>query len=187
MIPGVKVETIDYLDKKGKFIKLRTKKSALEYAEEAEANLDRIMNSYPEGTKIIGVGHSLGAIILRILVIRGYEFDELVFAAGPFKGYSKKMILLLPLALILRIKLFFELFPGSKFLKINNLPISGFYIGSIIDEKVPLESAIPKGTFYQYILDSCGHDMFPQKDEEVEKSAIPVVVRIVEKHVKKQQ
>ena len=187
MIPDLRVETIDYLDKEGKFTKLRTRKSVLEYADRAEWDLKRIINSYPEGTKMMAMGHSLGAIILRIFVLKGYEFEELIFAGGPFKGISRKFIPLLPLAAILRIKLFFELSPGSNFLKISTLPISGYYIGSRIDEVVPLESAIPKTAGKKFVLDYCGHNMFPQQDEEFENSAIPVVVDIAREVCEKTQ
>lgn len=185
MIPDLRVETIDYLDKEGRFTKLKTRKSVLEYADKAEDNLNRIIESYPKGTKMMAMGHSLGAIILRILVLRGYEFEELIFAGGPFKGISRKFMLLLPLAAILRIKLFFELCPGSKFLRISMLHISGYYIGSRIDEAVPLESAIPGEQ--KIILDHCGHDMFPQQDEEFKNSAIPIVVDIVREVCEKTQ
>jgi len=187
MNPDLRVEIVDYLDKKGRFVKLKTRKSVLEYADRAEENLNRIIDSYPEGTKIMAMGHSLGAIILRILVLRGYNFKELIFAGGPFRGFSRKYTPLLPLAAILRIKLFFELCPGSNFLKISTLHISGYYIGSRIDEEVPLESAVPKRADKKFILDYCGHDMFPQQDEKFENSAIPIMVDIAREVCEKSQ
>ena len=187
MIPDLRVETIDYLDKEGRFTKLKTRKSVLEYADKAEDNLNRIIENYPEGTKIMAIGHSLGAVILRILALRGYAFEEIIFAGGPFHGFSRKFILLLPLAVILRIKLFFELCPGRDSSKISMLHISGYYIGSRDDEVVPLESAIPKGKEKIIILDHCGHNMFPQRDEEFENSAIPIVVDIAREVCEKTQ
>jgi len=187
MIPDLRVEIVDYLDKEGRFVKLKTRKSVLEYADRAEENLNRIIDSYPEGTKTMAVGHSLGAIILRILVLRGHNFKELIFAGGPFHGFSRKYIFLLPLAAILRIKLFFELCPGSDFLKSLGQAPPGIYVGSKIDEKVSSESAIPEEANKRIYLCCCGHDMFPKEKEKVSNSAIPVVAEIIEKYVNKSQ
>ncbi|MDK2949095.1 MAG: Palmitoyl protein thioesterase [Patescibacteria group bacterium] len=183
-IPGVEVETIDYIGIGGPFTKLRTRKSINELANEAEKSLLQLSSSEE---KIIAIGHSLGAIIIRLLVERGHKFDECVFAGGPHKGFKNKYLWQYPLATLLGIKPFFELIPGSDFLKSLREVPPGIYVGSKIDEKVSSESAIPEEANRKIYLCCCGHNMFPYKKEEEARSAIPVVVEIIEKYVNKSQ
>ncbi|KUK49824.1 MAG: hypothetical protein XD75_0172 [Parcubacteria bacterium 33_209] len=181
-IPGVNVKIIDYLGISGPFTKFRTRSSIKELADNAEKNLP-----YLGGEKVIVVGHSLGAVILRILVERGHKFDECVFAGGPHKGFKDKYLWQYPLAALLGVKPFFELIPGSDFLKSLGQAPPGIYVGSKIDEKVSSESAIPEEANRKICLCCCGHNMFPYKKEEEARSAIPVVVEIIEKYVNKSQ
>jgi len=180
-IPGVNVKIIDYLSISGPFTKFRTRSSIKELADNAEKNLP-----YLGGEKVIVVGHSLGAIILRLLVKRGHKFEECVFAGGPNKGFKNKYWQY-PLAALLGVKPFFELIPGSDFLKSLREVPPGIYVGSKIDEKVSSESAIPEEANRKIYLCCCGHDMFPKEKEKVSNSAIPVVVEIIEKYVNKSQ
>lgn len=183
-IPGVDVRIIDYLGIKGPFTKLRTKKSIRELVDEAEKSFLKISS---KEEKIIAVGHSLGAIILRVLIERGHEFEESIFAGGPHGGFKNKYLWQYPLAVLLGVKPFFELIPGSDFLKSLGQAPRGIYIGSKRDEKVSLESAIPEEANRKICLCCCGHNMFPYKKEEEARSAIPVVVEIIEKYVNKSQ
>lgn len=183
-IPGVRVEIVDYLGIKGPFTKLRTRKSINELANEAEKNLFCINF---DAEKVIAIGHSLGAIILRVLIERGHEFEESIFAGGPHGGFKNKYLWQYPLAVLLGVKPFFELIPESDFLKSLGEAPSGIYIGSKTDEKVSLESAIPEEANRKICLCCCGHNMFPYKKEEEARSAIPVVVEIIEKYVNKSQ
>ncbi len=178
-IPCVDVVIVEYLGISGPFTKLRTKNSIEELASNAEKNLP-----YAGGERVIAIGHSLGAIILRLLIKRGYKFDLCIFAGGPHKGFSPKFLRLYHLAALLGVKPFFELAPGSDFLKSLGEAPPGIYIGSQIDEKVPIESAIPKTTKRMiYYLYRCGHNMFPHKKKNESASAIPIVVEIVRKYV----
>ena len=179
-IPCVDVVIVEYLGISGPFTKLRTKNSIEELASNAEKNLP-----YAGGERVIAIGHSLGAIILRLLIKRGYKFDLCIFAGGPHKGFSPKFLRLYHLAALLGVKPFFELAPGSDFLKSLGEAPPGIYIGSQIDEKVPIESAIPKTTKRMiYYLYRCGHNMFPHKKKNESASAIPIVVEVVRKYVK---
>jgi len=178
-IPCVDVVIVEYLGISGPFTKLRTKNSIEELASNAEKNLP-----YAGGERVIAIGHSLGAIILRLLIKRGYKFDLCIFAGGPHKGFSPKFLWLYHLAALLGVKPFFELAPDSDFLKLLGEAPPGIYIGSQIDEKVPIESAIPKTTKRMiYYLYRCGHNMFPHKKKNESASAIPIVVEIVRKYV----
>jgi len=178
-IPCVDVVIVEYLGISGPFTKLRTKNSIEELASNAEKNLP-----YAGGERVIAIGHSLGAIILRLLIKRGYKFDLCIFAGGPHKGFSPKFLWLYHLAALLGVKPFFELAPDSDFLKSLGEAPPGIYIGSQIDEKVPIESAIPKTTKRMiYYLYRCGHNMFPHKKKNESASAIPIVVEIVRKYV----
>ena len=178
-IPCVDVVIVEYLGISGPFTKLRTKNSIEELASNAEKNLP-----YAGGERVIAIGHSLGAIILRLLIKRGYKFDLCIFAGGPHKGFSSKFLWLYHLAALLGVKPFFELAPDSDFLKLLGEAPPGIYIGSQIDEKVPIESAIPKTTKRMiYYLYRCGHNMFPHKKKNESASAIPIVVEIVRKYV----
>jgi len=178
-IPCVDVVIVEYLGISGPFTKLRTKNSIEELADDAEKNLP-----YAGGERVIAIGHSLGAIILRLLIKRGYKFDLCIFAGGPHKGFSPKFLWLYHLAALLGVKPFFELAPDSDFLKLLGEAPPGIYIGSQIDEKVPIESAIPKTTKRMiYYLYRCGHNMFPHKKKNESASAIPIVVEIVRKYV----
>ena len=178
-IPCVDVVIVEYLGISGPFTKLRTKNSIEELASNAEKNLP-----YAGGERVIAIGHSLGAIILRLFIKRGYKFDLCIFAGGPHKGFSPKFLWLYHLAALLGVKPFFELAPDSDFLKSLGEAPPGIYIGSQIDEKVPIESAIPKTTKRMiYYLYRCGHNMFPHKKKNESASAIPIVVEIVRKYV----
>jgi pimeloyl-ACP methyl ester carboxylesterase len=177
-IPGVNVVIVEYLGINGPFTKLRTRSSIKELAINAENNIP-----YLGEEKVIAVGHSLGAIIIRLLIKRGHKFDECIFAGGPHRGFSAKLLFLYPLALLLRVRPFLEMMPGSDFLKSLGEAPPGIYIGSIKDEAVPLMSAIPEEANKKISLCCCGHNMFPYKKEEESRSAIPVVVEIVRKYV----
>jgi hypothetical protein len=178
-IPCVDVVIVEYLGVSGPFTKLRTKNSIEELASNAEKNLP-----YAGGERVIAIGHSLGAIIIRLLIKRGYKFDLCVFAGGPHKGFSPKFLRLYHLAALLGVKPFFELAPDSDFLKSLGEAPPGVYIGSQIDRKVPIESAVPETTKRMiYYLYRCGHNMFPHKKKNESASAIPIVVEIVRKYV----
>ena len=176
-IPGVRVEIVDYLGISGPFTKLRTRSSIKELGRNAQDNLP-----YDWEKEVIAIGHSLGAIIIRLLIKRGHKFNECIFAGGPHNGFLQKHLWLYPLAMLLGVKPFFELIPGSDFLKSLGEAPPGIYIGSQIDERVSLESAIPDDARKKISL-CCGHNMFPYKKEEESRSAIPVVVEIVRKYV----
>ena len=178
-IPGVSVVIIDYVDVRGPLTKLRTRSSIEELTSNAERRLP-----YTAEERVIAIGHSLGCIIIRSLIKRGHKFDLCIFAGGPHKGFSPKFLRLYHLAALLGVKPFFELAPGSDFLKSLGEAPPGIYIGSQIDEKVPIESAIPKTTKRMiYYLYRCGHNMFPHKKKNESASAIPIVVEIVRKYV----
>jgi len=181
-IPGVMIFSPDYLEKSICLRKLRTKKSIEEYADEVEKYFLSIKEDFPE-EPVIAMGHSLGSIVLRVLIKRGHTFDEVIFAGGPHDGLSKKLLVLYPLAYILGIKLFFELLPGSKFLEELGKPPEGIYIASSKDEVVPRNSAFPPGAKRGYIISSCGHNMFPREEKKVPQSVIPIVVTIVKGHM----
>lgn len=177
-IPCVDVVIVEYLGISGPFTKLRTKNSIEELASNAEKNIP-----YAGRERIIAIGHSLGAIIIRLLIKRGYKFDLCIFAGGPHKGFSSKFLRLYHLAALLGVKPFFELAPESDFLKSLGKAPPGIYIGSQIDEKVPIGSAIPENVKRKIYLFYCGHNMFPHKKRDESASAIPIVVEIVRKYV----
>ncbi|OQC17911.1 MAG: hypothetical protein BWX72_00334 [Firmicutes bacterium ADurb.Bin080] len=179
-IPGVSVVIIDYVDVRGPLTKLRTRSSIEELTSNAERRLP-----YTAEERVIAIGHSLGCIIIRSLIKRGHKFDLCIFAGGPHKGFSPKFLRLGHLASLLGVKPFFELTPGSEFLKSLGESPPGIYIGSQIDKKVPIESAIPKiaGRLVFYLY-HCGHNMFPHKEKNESASAIPIVVEVVRKYVK---
>jgi len=181
-IPGIKVEIIDYLGIGGPFTKMRTRDSIWKIIRRAEEKYQQI----PQDEPIIALGHSLGAIILRLLIERGHKFKLAIFAGGPHMGFLPRFKIMEPLALLFRVKLYFELKPGSDFLKILDPPPRGIYIASANDEKVSLESALPSKTVERFIL-QCGHDMFPKERDKVPESAIPIVTKIVEEFVKNSQ
>lgn len=178
-IPGVKVYSPDYLEKKGK---LNTKESIEDCANRVEKYFLSIKKDFPE-EPIVAMGHSLGALIIRILIKRGHVFEDAIFAGGPHKGISKKFILLYPLAYVLGIKMFFELLPWSNFLEELGKPPEGIYIASSKDEVVPRNSAFPPGAKRGYVVSSCGHNMFPREEEKVPQSVIPIVVAIIKGHM----
>jgi hypothetical protein len=179
-IPCVDVVIVEYLNVSGPFTTLRTRSSIEELANNAEKNIP-----YAGRGRIIAIGHSLGAIILRLLIKRGYKFDLCIFAGGPHKGFSSKFLRLYHLAALLGVKPFFELAPDSDFLKSLGEAPPGIYIGSQIDKKVPIESAIPKiaGRLVFYLY-HCGYNMFPHKEKNESASAIPIMAEIIGKYVK---
>lgn len=185
-IPGVKVEIVDYLGVNGPFTKLRTRASITELTNEAEKNLLHLCKGEE---RIIALGYGLGAIIVRILIMRGYDFERFVSVGGPHKGFSKKYLWLRPLAKLFGAKPFFELMPESDFLKSLKEVPPGIYIGSKIDEIIPPESAVPEEvpeTERNFLWFKRHHDMIPSEKQGVPKSAIPVVARIIEKYVESQ-
>jgi hypothetical protein len=177
-IPCVDVVIVEYLNISGPFTKLRTRSSVEELASNAEKNIP-----YAGRERVIAIGYSLGAIILRLLIKRDYKFDLCIFAGGPHKGFSPKFLWLYHLAALLGVKPFFELTPGSDFLKSLGEAPPGIYIGSQIDKKVPIESAIPENAKRRIYLYHCGHNMFPYKKRDESASAIPIVVEIVRRYV----
>lgn len=177
-IPGVSVVIIDYVDVRGPLTKLRTRSSIEELTSNAERRLP-----YTAEEGVITIGHSLGCIIIRSLIKRGHKFDLCIFAGGPHKGFSPKFLRLGHLASLLGVKPFFELTPGSEFLKSLGESPPGIYIGSQIDKKVPIESAIPENAKRRIYLYHCGHNMFPYKKRDESASAIPIVVEIVRRYV----
>lgn len=169
-------EIVDYLHHDGSLKKVKTMDECLK---NAESRLKEIRKSYSGNVDFIALGHSLGAIVLRMLIERGNSFKEAIFAGGPHEGYlMRSYFWKLPIAFLLRVKIIFDLAPGSDFLKsLGPLP-EGTYIGSINDKKVSLKSAIPgnaKGL--RLILLDCSHDMFPCERKKVKSSAIPLVIR----------
>lgn len=175
---GFVVVIPEYMDVDGSFTKLRTKKSIEEYAKVVEISLKEVRLQYPD-IPIIGIGHSMGALILRILYNKGYVFNDLILAGGPHNGVSKKFLLFFPIAFICKVKVFFQMLPSSKFLaSLGELPPVAIYIGGMQDSIVPVISAAPIGMKKKYRL-FCGNNMFPQEESLVEKSAIPLIMEIV--------
>lgn len=143
---------------RGPFSRIRARKSVSYHADVVEHTLMRV----PEYIPIIAVGHSMGALILRLLYNRGHRFEEMIFAGGPHRGVSSKVAHLAPLAKVLGVTPLLEMLPGSQFLEDLGPPPPGIYIGGKRDKLVPLHSAIP--TNKGIVLD-CGHDMFPDGEQ----------------------
>lgn len=178
MIPGIRVVKPLYMDVKGPCTKWRTRKSINFYADVVEAEIEKLPTDVP----IIGVGHSMGAIILRLLHNRGHNFNLPIFAAGPHKGVSPLVGKLVPVAQVMGVRPLLEMAPESQFLKSLGTPPPGIYIGGREDILVPLHSAIPVNNG---VIVECGHSMFPNEFEKMANSAIPVVVEAVFKEVYK--
>ncbi|MFA7141908.1 MAG: alpha/beta hydrolase [Candidatus Paceibacterota bacterium] len=171
MIPGIRVlRPIHGL--KGPFSRVRARKNISYHADVVEQTLKEI----PEDAPIIAVGHSMGALILRLLYNRGHRFEEMIFAGGPHKGVSPKVAKLEPLARILGVTPLLEMLPGSSFLEELGSPPPGIYIGGKKDKLVPLHSSIP--TNKGIVLD-CGHDMFPEGEQGFATKV--VVEKVLEK------
>lgn len=180
-IPGIKVEIAEYLEVSGKFTKFRSKKSVEEYADKVKKDLDRVKNENP-GIPIVTVGYSLGGLILRQLYLWGYRFEEMILAATPNKGFSRKFLLLAPLAYICKVKVFFQIMPGSKFLEsLGECPKEAICLWGSDDLVVPCLSAIPTKMGQGILIPGCDHGLFPHKKEKIAHSAIPVLVER-EKH-----
>jgi len=182
---GENVEMVapDYLKIKGPFKKLRTHKSIWQYARIVQSSLDKVKKEYPE-TPIIIMGHSMGALIVRIMYFwRDSEFADIILVGGPHKGFHERILKLRAVAKAFHIKPFFEMCPESKLLEeIGGFPDDALYIGGEMDNVVPMMSAVPEEMSRKMAL-PCDHNMIPYSEEKEADSAIPVILKILEKHV----
>jgi pimeloyl-ACP methyl ester carboxylesterase len=207
-IPGVEVVVADYLDGRGKFAQFKSHKTIEEYAKIVEQCYLQTKNDFP-GIPIMVVGHSLGGIIARLLCNQGYfPSRDMVLVGTPNGGITYKFLggpiaglFLLPLFWVLSLKSIFtfnvpafrQLLKGSDFLwslNLNGIPKDAYFVRGLKD-RLPRWSSDPHGTG---IAVSCDHHLFPFNGKRLEnlnskefvelnKSAIPVVIRIVEKRL----
>jgi pimeloyl-ACP methyl ester carboxylesterase len=186
----IKIFVPDYLEEsaRGKLVRFKTHGEIRVYVAIVNKYVDDIRKKYPEA-KIVLLGHSLGGIIARMVQVRQKISDEdLILCGTPNLGIRmgkiKKFFFgVLAGKNLCNVPIFEELLPGSHFLvKLNQegIPIAHFVSG-IHDEKVELCSSDPHGTA---TMVDCGHSMFPTKENLVEKSAIPVVVKIMKRKIR---
>lgn len=207
-IPGVKVVVADYLDGDGKLAQFKSHKTIEEYAEIVGLYYLRAKENFP-GIPIMVVGHSLGGIIARLLCNQGYfPSKDMVLVGTPNGGITYKFLggpiaglFLLPLFWVLSFKSIFtcnvpafrQLLKGSDFLwnlNLNGIPKDAYFVRGLRD-RLPRWSSDPHGTG---IAVDCNHHLFPfngkrlenlasKELDELNKSAIPVVIMIVEKRL----
>jgi len=196
-IPGVMVIVPDYLEPtaRGKFAKFRTHKSVQDYAGYVWAYYRQTKADFPR-VPVLVVGHSLGGIIARYLHEEGFfPAKDMILVGTPNKGITYRTlggsfgVVVLPILKVVASKrfcnvpVFYELLEGSIFLKELNaygIPEDAYYISGSQDNIVPLWSSDPHniGEFAE-----CGHHLFPNEGVLAEKSAIPLVERIVKERL----
>lgn len=192
-IPRVKVVVPDYMDGTGKFAKFKSHLRIEQYAARVRAVYEQTEKTYPN-VPILVVGHSLGGLIARYLCNEGlFLSKDMVLAGTPNKGIgggAGKIVLSIVKILarhVFNVPVLSELLEGSKFLQVLNrrgIPRDAIYIRGLLDTTVLAGSSDPLhiGTVIE-----CDHHMFPRKNEDmdkVKKSAIPVIMRIVEERLK---
>ena len=157
----------------GLLAKLKTKKSIELYAAIVERELEKTKELYPN-VPILSLGHSLGGLILCLLCER-HDFEKVIFAGAPFRGFSKVFLKFEILAKLFNVKIFFQMKPGSKFLKSLKLPSDSIVI---LGERDKVINSYPtEGT---RISGLWGHHMFPYEEKDEASSAIPEVMKIIE-------
>jgi pimeloyl-ACP methyl ester carboxylesterase len=192
-ISGVRVVIPDYMDGTGKFAKFKSHLRIEQYAARVRAVYEQTEKTYPD-VPILVVGHSLGGLIARYLCNEGsFLSKDMVLAGTPNKGIGGELGRFLPIVKILasrhvcNVPVLYQLLAGSKFLQVLNrkgIPRDAHYIRGLLDITVSAGSADPLniGTVIE-----CNHHMFPRREEEmdkVKKSAIPVIMGIVEERLK---
>lgn len=177
----IKVVVPHYLDAKGKFARFRSHKRIEDYAAVVEKTIIVQRQEYPEA-KIYVLGHSLGGLIARYLQQKNlFPENQMILVGTPNRGIELNLILRI-LAKICNVPLASQIDKKSNFLYILNMrgvPSKAHYIYGELDNVVPRESSDPLrcGT----MVPNCGHKLFPREREKLQNSAIPIVMKILEK------
>jgi len=184
-LDDVIVITPEYLDGRGIFVRFRSHFKIGRYAARVKAAYEQIKKEYP-GDHILVVGHSLGGLIARLLCKKKVfdpQGEGVILVGTPNMGLSEDMLskkstsILKFLALyVFNVPLFFQILPGSNFLRQLNkdgFPQKAIYIYGTRDTVVLRSSADPLGFGIEV---DCNHHFFPKDGN----GAIPVIREIIE-------
>lgn len=157
------------------------------------STLDSFLGKETDGS-IILIGYSMGGLVCRSLVERlSFPATAVILVGAPHKGIHYSIFRKLFLKIV-RVPCLLQMERGSDFLRrLNESPMSRYYwIGGKRDKIVSIGSAIPEelleNKLKSYkgieIVDTDHYSLIPVKNEDLKKSAIPAIIKILQKEIK---
>lgn len=199
--PNAGVFTIEYFEKYGWLRKFFRKKRIPEYTEVTAKDFKIIEGESKKIAMILGkdfpliiIGYSMGGLVSRHLIEKmGFRATAAILVGTPNKGIKINLWDKLLLK-IFRTPCVKDMIENNEFLQELNKyherqpPIPYYLIGGSEDEIVPLESALSVpwlttefSSDYTTMVETNHLGLIPTDREKINGSAIPIIIKIIEK------